>query len=323
MDVRLALYALAERHGLAPAATARLLQHAALDAPPENIAPLAWRGVALVGAALGGLGVILWLAANWDDFGRIGRFALLQGLVLAACAGAAWHAAARKPLLLLALLGIGGLFAYVGQTYQTGADPWTLFALWAVLALPLCLAARSDVLWTPWALVAATAIGLWVHTLLGHRWRAHPDDLPVHGLGWALLALLVAALSRPLARYTGAGPWSLRTAVTLTVAAVSATAIGALFFAKLPPHYVLALALSATAALALAQRRFFEIYALSAVMLGLNTLVVGGLARWLFEGVRGDPVGAMLLLGLVAAGLLAASVHWILRLARRTQKVAE
>lgn len=317
MDVRLALYALAERHGLAAGGTARLLQLAALDAPPDALAAQAWRTVAVLGAALGGLGVILWLAANWEELGRFGRLALLQGLVLAACAGAAWRPAARKPLLLLALLGIGGLFAYVGQTYQTGADPWTLFALWAVLALPLALAARSDVLWAPWALIVATAIGLWVHTLLGHRWRATPDDLLVHGLGWALLALLVAALSRPLARYTGAGPWSLRTAVTLAVAAVTATAIGALFFAKLPTHYVLALALFGLAALVLAQRRFFEVYALSAVMLGLNTLLVGGLARWLIEGVRGDPIGALLLLGLVAAGLLAASVSWILRLVRR------
>ena len=41
------------------------------------------------------------------------------------------------PMGLLAMLGMGALFAYFGQTYQTGADPWQLFALWAALSLPL------------------------------------------------------------------------------------------------------------------------------------------------------------------------------------------
>ena len=60
---------------------------------------------------------------------------------------------------------------------------WQLFAVWAALALPLCLAARSDVLWAPWALVAMTGISLWVHAHTGHRWRVQPDDLAAHLLG--------------------------------------------------------------------------------------------------------------------------------------------
>src|ERR1700752_2063305 len=35
------------------------------------------RITALVAAALGGFGLILWIAANWDSLGRYGRFALL------------------------------------------------------------------------------------------------------------------------------------------------------------------------------------------------------------------------------------------------------
>ena len=31
-------------------------------------------------------------------------------------------------MALLAMLNIGGLFAFFGQTFQTGADPWQLFA---------------------------------------------------------------------------------------------------------------------------------------------------------------------------------------------------
>ena len=75
-----------------------------------------------------------------------------------------------------------------------------------MLALPLCLGARSDVLWAPWALVVMTAISLWTHAHLGHRWRVQPEDLRAHALAWLLAVLLVAALSRPLQRFTGAGP---------------------------------------------------------------------------------------------------------------------
>ena len=96
------------------------------------------------------------------------------------------------------MLGIGALFAYFGQTYQTGADPWQLFALWAVLALPLCLGARSDVLWAPWALVVVTAISLWTHAHLGHRWRVQPEDLRTHALAW-LLAVLLVGWAQPAA----------------------------------------------------------------------------------------------------------------------------
>jgi hypothetical protein len=60
------------------------------------------------------------------------------------CVGTLWIPAARTPLSLLALLNIGGLFAYFGQTYQTGADPWQLFSLWAALSLPLCLSVRGE-----------------------------------------------------------------------------------------------------------------------------------------------------------------------------------
>ena len=50
-----------------------------------------------------------------------------------------------------------------------------------------------------------------------------------------------------------------------------------------------------------------------------DAVVVGGLARLLFEhGGSGDPIGRLMLIGLVSAGLLALSVKWILRLVHKT-----
>lgn len=318
MNPRLSLYELAHRHQLDATATQRLFHAAGLDAEPAALQTWFWKGVAVLAAALGGLGLILWLAANWESLGRMGRFALLQGSVLAMGLGAATQARLRAPLGLLALLCIGGLFAYFGQTYQTGADPWQLFAVWALLALPLCLGARSDVLWAPWALVMMTAISLWTYAHTGHRWRAEPQDLTAYAMAWLAALALIAALSPAAARFTGAGPWAMRTAATLTVMAMTLAAIVALFHKDVAPHYPLALALFAIAAGVLARRDTFEIFVLSAVALGLNTLLVAGLARWLFEsGSSGDPIGRLFLIGLVAAGLLAASVSAITGLARR------
>lgn len=318
MNVRQSLLELAGRHQLSRPHTQQLLRAAGLVDEPALVSLWLARGVAVLAAALGGLGVVMWIAANWDAMGRLGHFALLQGLVLVTGVGAALIPKARAPLGLLALLGIGGLFAYFGQTYQTGADPWQLFALWGVLALPLCLGARSDVLWAPWALVVVTAISLWVHTYSGHRWGVQPEQLQVHLLAWSATLVLVGALSTSLKRYTGAGIWGFRSAVTLAVVAVTMTAMGGLFFGTVKAQYPLGLLLLALVAGLLSTPRLFEVFALSAVALGLNALLVGGLVRWLGEGSRnGDWLGRLLLIGLFAAALLAASVSGILRLSRR------
>ena len=286
--------------------------------PQPSALPL-WlaRAVAVLAAALGGLGVVMWIAANWAAMGRIGHFALLQGLVLVMGVGAALKPAARGALGLLALLGIGALFAYFGQTYQTGADPWQLFALWAVLALPLCWGVRSDVLWAPWALVVVTAISLWTHTFSGHRWGVEADQLSVHLAAWSVGLALIAALSPLCTRWTGAAVWSFRTAVTLTVAAITLTALGGLFYEPLQAQYVLGLLVFAVGFALLNMRALFDIFALSAVALGVNALLAAGVARVLFDHSGGGWIGKLMLMGLITAGLLAGTVSAVLNLSRR------
>ena len=317
MNERLALYGWIERHRLGVPQARSLFALAGLGTEPPAVQRRFWIVVAVLAAALGGLGVILWLAANWDGFGRLGRFALLQGALVVMALGAALQARPRPPLGLMALLCIGALFAYFGQTYQTGADPWQLFALWACLALPLCLAVRSDVLWAPWALVVAAAISLWLHAHTGHRWRIEASELDVFLLAWLASVLLVAALSPAAEGATGAGAWALRTAGTCSVVIVTLAGIGGLFHPQVAPHYVLALAVLAGAAAVLAFTRWFEVYLLSAVALALDALLVAGLGRWLFDRSTGDPLGRTLLLGLLAAGLLAATVSAVLRVVKR------
>ena len=78
MNRRLAIFDLAHRHGLEPERVRDLqaLQERASD--PRAEARALARGVAIAAAALIGLGIILWIAANWPALGRVAKFALLQ-----------------------------------------------------------------------------------------------------------------------------------------------------------------------------------------------------------------------------------------------------
>jgi uncharacterized membrane protein len=316
MDLRLALYRLAAEQGLDAAATAPLEALAGFDAEPPALKRWLPLGMAALAAALLGLGLIFWIAANWETLGRFGRFAVLQGAIAVMGAAALIRPAWRAPLSLLVLLATGALFAYFGQTYQTGADPWQLFALWAALTLPLALALRTDLLWAPWTLVAFVGIALWIHAHAGHRWAVQPEDLAVHLAGWAAAGSVVLAMSALARRATGAGAWSLRTAVTLAVIVITSTALAGLFSRSVATHYVYGLVVLAALALAFVPQRSFDVFALSAVALGLNTLLVAGLGRLLLENAHGDPIGRLFLLGAAAAGLLAGTVSGVLRLAR-------
>jgi hypothetical protein len=129
---------------------------------------------------------------------------------------------------------------------------------------------------------------------------------------------VVVWLSPTLSRLTGAGTWSLRIAVTLAVALVTLTALLGLFHGRVPPDYWLGLAVLTAAAFGMALSRVFDLGTLGAVVLGLDTLMVAGLAHWTLSDATGRHglAGSLLLSGLLAALLVAASVTGLLRLAR-------
>ncbi len=81
-----------------------------------------------------------------------------------------------QALLLAGVLVLGALLALFGQTYQTGADPWQLFATWALLISPLVLFSRSEVLWLVMAVLLNTALTLYLHvnrSLFGLMFLGH------------------------------------------------------------------------------------------------------------------------------------------------------
>ena len=119
------------------------------------------RLLALYGSLLLALGVIFFLAFNWDELHRFAKLVLALG-ALSGFAGAALFlpagSALYRAVLLGAALSTGGLLALVGQTYQTGADIWQLFAAWAALMLPWVWLSRSRACWALFWLVLNLAL---------------------------------------------------------------------------------------------------------------------------------------------------------------------
>lgn len=314
MSLHERLYQWTATQGLDATSARRLRALSGVDDPPADVWTPLRRGAGALAAGLIGFGLVLWVAANWDDFGRALRFGLLEAVLAVSLVAAALLPAWRAPLALVGFLTLGGLLAYFGQTYQTGADTYQLFALWAALGLPMAWAARSDLVWTPWAIVVATAIGLWMETFGGHAWRFDASTVPVHAIGYVAYGVLCVGLAlRPGA---SAQPWAWRIAVLSSVIAISGTALGGVLFSRhVAPQFFLGLGVMGIG-LVLAWRRA-EVYALSALALAVDTLLVAGLARVIVDA-KAD-VGGVFLIGLVACALLAVSVSLIMRRVRATE----
>lgn len=309
---------LAAHHQLTGSGLAQLRAALGLEQALPSLQPAGLsRGVMVLAAALGGLGLLMWLAANWGEMSHLLRFGLLQFLVLVMAVGAWLRPRWRAPLGLLAFVATGGLFAFFGMTYQTGADPWQLFALWAVLTLPLAVALRSDVLWAPWLLVAMVGISLWTHTQAGHQWWPRPGRAWPYAVQCLLAGLLVAGVNAgPVARWVGVGLWGRRTAMVLWLAMLVPVSSYALWQSDLGWLFLLGAALTAALAWVLSRPVWCDVFSLSAVMLGANVLLFSGVLRLLGGDGRFDWIGSMFLLALVMAAALAGTGRWVMHVAK-------
>jgi uncharacterized membrane protein len=178
----------AEAAGAPPSDVRQALALAAASPSPRDWTQFLTGALLLLGAGLLLSGIVCFFAFNWADLGRFAKFGVLQAAV-AVCAGlGSWklpNLSGRVALFAAAVL-VGPLLGVYGQTYQTGADPWGLFAFWALLILPWVVAAHFTALWILTIALADVALVLY---------RMQMDDSIASGeTGVLMLFVWVAAI---------------------------------------------------------------------------------------------------------------------------------
>lgn len=181
--------AAARAAGLGDRATTRAIELVALTPPPAEWRRFLSGALAAFGAMLLLAGGIMFVANNWSRIGRFGKFALVEAAIVAT-ALVAWRklpAFSGQVALFAASVLVGPLLAIYGQTYQTGADPYGLFATWALLVLPWAVLGRFGANWVLIVLLLDLALGLWFAQVL------QPRDLEQSLVYPLLVAVLHAA----------------------------------------------------------------------------------------------------------------------------------
>ncbi|WP_201558592.1 DUF2157 domain-containing protein [Psychrobacter sp. 72-O-c] len=139
------------------------LEHANVAATHLEVFPTkrSWltffdKALLIIGVVALALSLVFFIAYNWLNMGKMGKFALVEGALVitialyVALSFRKRFKLIRQLLLLVASIITGSLLALFGQVYQTGADTWQLFFGWAVLIIPWVVIARFPALWLLW-----------------------------------------------------------------------------------------------------------------------------------------------------------------------------
>jgi uncharacterized membrane protein len=173
--------------------------------------------------------VIFFFAYNWQAMGLFAKFGLVEVLIVG-CLVFYWrfdsNLAIAQASLLFASLLVGALLALVGQTYQTGADTYELFTVWAIAILPWVLVSRFAALWLFCLVLINVAVILYYQTFGGFfGWLF--DSVQIV---WAMFILNTAALCCwEIAAFCGASwlreSWAVRILVVTSGSLITMLAI--------------------------------------------------------------------------------------------------
>lgn len=272
------------------------------------------------GIILLGVGVIFFFAWNWAEMHRFAKLGLALGALTGLAALAAWATPAtilfRAAMLGCAIL-TGALLALIGQIYQTGADVWQLFAIWAVLIVPWAWLSGSATCWGLFwavdnlALVAFFAQSRWQGLFAGLQGY---QALLVIALANGVLLLVFELFSRRLLFQPGRAIQ--RLACLAWLSALGCGAAGAWWDADYRLVLPVFLLICAAMLYVYCQQRR-DLPVLATALFWLIVVATSGLVQW---AVDADEIllalNGVALFVLVSSGL---SAIWLTRLARESQ----
>lgn len=337
------VYDLAARLRLDEAAHRRAVELAGLAPKQSDGLRHLDRFLIVLGSLLIVTGIAAFFAWNWDGLGPMARFALIQGALLGAAGLASWlrpdTPGGRGSLFAAAFL-VGVLFAVFGQVYQTGADPYGLFLVWALLILPWVLIGRQTGLWLLWLLLLNLTLilywtqvlyppdGLWeVTRLMGPLvwlagvvmdWRLASWLFALNGL--TILAWEIAA------RRDGAwlpGRWFVRVAAVMALYTLLGPTLVLILVATIDLRTNVSVVSPLLFAAALAVCLWYyrdrkpDLFMLTGVLFGAILVVMSLAIRFLFQGV-----GSLLFLALLLIALVGSAAYWLRQVALESRSPA-
>jgi len=268
---------------------------------------LLWSGVLMLAAS-----VIFFIAYNWDALGRWARFALVEILIVLALA-AHWKLGSERPAgkaaLVAASILLGALLALFGQTYQTGADTWQLFAMWAALVFPWVLIGRQAALWVLWLALVNVAAVLYFQIFRGALWLAFGTE--------AMLLMLLALNTSALALWELAARhfdwlrerWAMRLLVVAAGSAVTVLLLQLIFDAHGTSHApVLIYPIWIAAAYVVYRWLVPDLFVLAGLCLSLIVVVTSFLGGYV---LKNQSAGAFLFIALVVIAMSAGAAIWL------------
>lgn len=272
-----------------------------------------------LGAVFCGLAVIFFFAYNWQAMGRFAKFGMVEALIVAALA-LCWRLdlarAAGKAALLVAAMLTGALLALVGQTYQTGADTYQLFLVWAICIVPWVLLGRFSALWLFWLVLLNLSAYLYYRTFGG--WFGILFDF--EKVLWAAFAINTLALVIwESVAHMGVDwlreRWSPRVLAVASGSVITWLALWAIFDSRTAvAGTLLVYGLWLGAVYFYYRHKMIDLFVLAGGVLSAVIVICALLSELMLRG-RGE-AGAFLFIGMVVLGLSSAGGIWLKNIAR-------
>jgi len=128
------------------------------------------KAMLIIGVTLLLSGIIFFFAYNWSEMSKFEKFILVQAGIIGTFAMAAIKGnkvASGQAYLFSASILTGVLLAIFGQTYQTGADAYTLFLAWSALILGWLITGKNPAIWCLWIILLNITFVTWYEQVIG------------------------------------------------------------------------------------------------------------------------------------------------------------
>lgn len=136
-------------------------------------------------------GIVFFFAYNWAVMSKFSKFLLVQTGIVGTFAMAAKKGSktsSGQMYLFAASVLTGVLLAIYGQTYQTGADAFTLFLAWAFLISGWLVTGKNGAIWVLFTTLINVTYVTWYGQVIDSNGR---NGISVFLLGFLILNLVI------------------------------------------------------------------------------------------------------------------------------------